>query len=50
MRDLCNIYIKKNDFASLGLNLFFTCYDDEGIREKNCVYYFGLDPIWHIVF
>jgi len=37
-----------NDFASLGLNFFFSCYDEEGRRSKNCVYLFGLDPIWHI--
>jgi V-type H+-transporting ATPase subunit a len=36
-----------NDFASMGLNLFQTCYDTEGEQKKNCVYLFGIDPIWH---
>jgi hypothetical protein len=38
-----------NDFASMGLNLFQTCYDTEGEQKKNCVYLFGIDPIWHNV-
>ncbi len=33
----------------MGLNLFQTCYDSEGEQKKNCVYLFGIDPIWHNV-
>lgn len=44
-----------NDFTSLGLDLFGSCYDaktatvDNGRipdRETNCVYPFGMDPAW----
>ncbi len=38
-----------NDFMSLPLNLFETCYDTKtGIRkDSNCVYPVGIDPIWY---
>lgn len=37
-----------NDFLSLNLNLFGSCYEIEGEEAvpTNCVYPFGLDPIW----
>jgi V-type H+-transporting ATPase subunit a len=48
-----------NDFVSLRLNLFGSCYsnkvefEDSGNKyikrnDKNCTYSFGLDPIWGI--
>ena len=38
-----------NDFMSLPLNLFTSCYDpDTGKRtDPNCVYPVGIDPIWY---
>lgn len=46
-----------NDFLSLSLNLFGSCYDLTGVnpgdpiprRSSDCVYGFGLDPIWAVV-
>ncbi len=35
-----------NDFLSLPLNLFGSCYDEKSKLIKNCVYPFGLDPEW----
>ena len=43
-----------NDFLSINLNLFGSCYESssnvklnwESKRKENCVYIFGLDPIW----
>jgi V-type H+-transporting ATPase subunit a len=41
-----------NDFLSIPLNLFGTCYVNQGeiaVREnKNCVYPFGIDPKWYV--
>jgi V-type H+-transporting ATPase subunit a len=38
-----------NDFFSLSLNLFGTCYQGETriqTQKPNCVYSFGIDPVW----
>lgn len=38
-----------NDFLSMGLNLFGSCYeliDGEYELKENCVYSFGIDPAW----
>ena len=42
-----------NDFASLPLNLFGSCYTNNldgrvGVRTKECVYPFGIDPKWYV--
>jgi V-type H+-transporting ATPase subunit a len=45
-----------NDFLSISLNLFDSCYNLDNITEGNpiprispeCVYSFGLDPIWSV--
>lgn len=41
--------IMYNDFMSLPLNLFKSCYDTKtGIRiDEECVYPVGIDPIWY---
>ena len=38
-----------NDFMSIPLNLFDSCYNAKtGIRtDPNCVYPMGVDPIWY---
>lgn len=38
-----------NDYLSISLNLFGSCYEaknEEWILKENCVYKFGLDPVW----
>lgn len=38
-----------NDYLSLPLNLFGSCYevkDEEWVRKADCVYPFGIDPVW----
>lgn len=35
-----------NEFFSLSLNLFGSCYNEAGERMGDCTYSFGLDPIW----
>ena len=43
-----------NDYASLSVNLFGSCYDpvnkvnDEAVRKPDCVYPFGMDPVWRL--
>ena len=44
-----------NDYLSNALDLFGSCYEVEGVavgepipREGDCVYPFGLDPVWGI--
>ena len=44
-----------NDFTSINIDFFGSCYKinkikdhDEVTRINNCVYSFGLDPIWSI--
>ena len=37
-----------NDFLSIPLNLFGTCYNKEGDKKDKCTYPFGLDPKWYI--
>jgi V-type H+-transporting ATPase subunit a len=42
-----------NDFASVPLNVFKSCYTNNieqkiGVRQENCVYPFGLDHKWYI--
>jgi V-type H+-transporting ATPase subunit a len=41
-----------NDFLSMPLNVFGTCYENQGeIAEKTdegCVYPIGLDPKWYV--
>ena len=41
-----------NDFISMPINLFGTCYTNTGTQavrvNGNCVYPFGLDPKWYI--
>nr|CAI43262.1 V-ATPase a subunit 6_2 isotype of the V0 sector [Paramecium tetraurelia] len=38
-----------NDYLSISLDLFGSCYypkHEEWEREQNCVYPFGIDPVW----
>jgi V-type H+-transporting ATPase subunit a len=42
-----------NDFLSMNLNLFKSCYNLEGAasgevirKDESCIYPFGLDPVW----
>lgn len=42
-----------NDFLSINLNLFGSCYQPESVgagehipRAEGCIYPFGLDPVW----
>ncbi len=38
-----------NDYLSIPLNLFGSCYKAEGeewVRIPDCVYPFGIDPVW----
>jgi len=45
-----------NDFLGMSLNIFGSCYDvlevskDTPIlpRDQDCIYLFGLDPIWGV--
>jgi V-type H+-transporting ATPase subunit a len=41
-----------NDFLSMPLNVFGTCYINKGQtavkEEKDCVYPFGMDPKWYV--
>lgn len=44
-----------NDYLSISLNLFGSCFNPEGIQsgnpipqQPNCVYPFGVDPVWAI--
>jgi V-type H+-transporting ATPase subunit a len=38
-----------NEFASMTMDFFGTCYNTEyGYKYKDCVYPFGIDPIWYI--
>jgi V-type H+-transporting ATPase subunit a len=39
-----------NDFLSIPLNLFGSCYNLETAAKNSpdCVYSFGVDPIWYI--
>jgi V-type H+-transporting ATPase subunit a len=44
-----------NDFLSLSLNLFGSCFNLEGVehgqpipQDPSCVYPFGLDPAWSV--
>jgi len=41
-----------NDFISIPLNLFGSCYKDQGkiaVKiDKDCVYPFGMDPKWYV--
>jgi len=44
-----------NDFVSLSLNLFGSCYSTDGVKAgqplksiSDCVYPIGLDPAWNI--
>lgn len=41
-----------NDFFSIPLNLFGSCYEETvdgvAVRKENCVYKFGIDPKWYI--
>lgn len=43
-----------NDFASLSINLFGSCYDPvnlndkDAVRKPDCVYPFGVDPVWRL--
>jgi V-type H+-transporting ATPase subunit a len=41
-----------NDFFSIPLNLFGTCWDKAhdsnlGVLQENCVVWFGMDPSWY---
>ncbi len=36
-----------NDYTSLSINLFGSCYDNQRKNlTKDCVYPFGVDPVW----
>jgi V-type H+-transporting ATPase subunit a len=40
-----------NDFFSIPLPLFGTCYENEGekaVKQEDCVYPFGMDPKWYV--
>jgi V-type H+-transporting ATPase subunit a len=45
-----------NDYLSISLNLWGSCYSLEGVTSTNpiprissdCVYPFGLDPVWSV--
>lgn len=37
-----------NDFMSIPLNLFGSCYTEKGNVVADCVYPFGVDPKWYI--
>ena len=40
-----------NDFSSIQLNAFGSCYDiagDDVTKKEDCTYTFGLDPVWSI--
>lgn len=37
-----------NDFFSISLNLFGSCYDNGVRKTPECVYPFGNDPAWSI--
>lgn len=41
-----------NDFLSLSINVFGSCYDIVGDawekKYDNCTYMFGLDPAWRV--
>lgn len=44
-----------NDFMSISLDLFGSCYNLNGVEAKeeiprysDCVYSFGIDPIWAV--
>ena len=44
-----------NDFMSISLNIFGSCYNPIGVdpgdeipRTENCVYGFGVDPVWSV--
>lgn len=41
-----------NDFISMPLNIFGTCYTNQGTeairQDEKCVYPFGLDPKWYV--
>lgn len=42
-----------NDFMSLPLNLFSSCFTNsngalQNKHEANCIYPFGIDPIWGV--
>jgi len=36
-----------NEFFAFSINLLGSCYPD-GDREPDCVYQFGVDPVWGI--
>ena len=37
-----------NDFMSIPLNLFDSCYTEKGVRkDPDCVYPVGIDPVWY---
>lgn len=35
-----------NDFMSMPLNLFGSCYNDYLKQIPSCTYKFGMDPVW----
>ncbi len=40
-----------NDFLSIPINLFGTCYKENGVRANklpHCTYPFGMDPKWYV--
>ena len=45
-----------NDFLSISLNLFGSCYNPESVSHgqpiprssEECMYAFGLDPVWSV--
>lgn len=37
-----------NDFLSIPLNFFGSCYSDSLVKKENCVYLFGFDPKWYV--
>jgi V-type H+-transporting ATPase subunit a len=45
-----------NDFLSISLNIFISCYNVNNVTEgnpiprisDNCVYPMGIDPVWSV--
>ena len=37
-----------NDFMSISLNLFGSCYEESQKKEDDCAYKLGIDPVWMV--
>lgn len=36
-----------NDFMSMAVNFFGSCYDEDNIKIPKCTYPVGMDPVWN---